>query len=167
MADNVIWTGWIAGVSLGIYALVQYWISDRQLGCSLAYGNFSRYIPGSRYFRTGDFSSTNNWRLWFFIGIPLGGFIASLTSPDVTIGINLSMGEFYERILPEPIWAKAVYLLIGGIIMSYGARLAGGCTSGHVIAGCSLRNPVSFLAAALFFVSGLAAVQFMFYMFAE
>ncbi len=163
MVDNIIWTGWIAGGLLGLYAIFQYWLSNKQLGCSLAYGNLSRYLPGSQFFKTGDFESLNNWRLWFIIGIPLGSFIAHLTSIDTPFSLTFGMGEMYDQIMPESTIGKVIYLISGGLAMGYGARVAGGCTSGHVIAGCSLVNPVSFLAAALFFVGGLITVQFLFF----
>jgi len=165
MSNNIIWAGWIAGSLIGLYALLQYWLSNQQLGCSLAYGNLSRYLPGSKMFVAGEFASLNNWRLWFIVGIPLGSFIAHITSIDTAFSINLSMGEMYDQVMPESMFGKILYLLSGGLAMGYGARVAGGCTSGHVIAGCSLINPVSFLAAALFFIGGLAAVQILFFVF--
>jgi len=163
MTNNIIWAGWTAGSLLGIYAIFQYWLSNKQLGCSLAYGNLSRYLPGSQLFKAGEFASINNWRLWFLLGIPLGSFIAHLSSIDTTFSFNLSMGVMYDKIMPDSIVGKALYLITGGLAMGYGARVAGGCTSGHVIAGCSVINPVSFLAAALFFIGGLVTVQVLFY----
>jgi len=165
MTQNIIWAGWFAGSLIGIYAVFQYWLSNKQLGCSLAYGNLSRYLPGSQLFKAGEFSSSNNWRLWFILGIPLGSFIAHLSSIDTAFTFDLTMGDMYEQIMPESIVGKALYLITGGLAMGYGARVAGGCTSGHVIAGCSLVNPVSFLAAALFFIGGLTAVQILFFLF--
>lgn len=165
MTNNIIWAGWIAGSFIGLYALLQYWLSNQQLGCSLAYGNLSRYLPGSQLFKSGDFSSLNNWRLWFIIGIPLGSFIAHITSIETAFTINFSMGDMYDQIMPDNMFGKIVYLISGGLAMGYGARLAGGCTSGHVIAGCSLINPISFLAGALFFVGGLVTVQLLFFLF--
>ncbi len=165
MTSNIIWSWWIAGGLLGLYAIIQYWISNQQLGCSLAYGNISRYLPGSRLFNSGEFSTPNNWRLWFIIGIPLGSFIAHITSIDNSFSFSLSMGQMYEQIMPENFVGKILYLIFGGFTMGYGARVAGGCTSGHVIAGCSLINPISFLAGALFFVGGLVTVQLLFFIF--
>jgi len=163
MTSNIIWAWWLAGGLLGAYAIMQYWLSNKQLGCSLAYGNLSRYLPGSQFFKSGEFESPNNWRLWFIIGIPLGSFIAHFSSIDTAFTVSLSLGQMYDQILPSNMALKIVYLVVGGLAMGYGARVAGGCTSGHVIAGCSLINPISFLAGALFFIGGIAAVQFLFF----
>ena len=177
----VIWAGWIGGIAIGLYSLLQLWISNKQLGCSLAYGNFCGMGSRLSYFHIGEFKQLNNWRIWFILGIPLGGFIALITSPDpmsdTLLGIplygqisnfispvpsfewSMDMGTKYNQILPQSDWLKAIVVTIGGILMGLGARLAGGCTSGHVIAGCSLLNPASFIAAALFFIGGLVTVQ--------
>lgn len=161
MTDVIVWSGWVGGFAIGIYLLGQHWISNRQLGCSLSYNVVCGVVSRLSYFRTGEFTSRNNWRLWFLLGLPLGGFIALITSgeswqPDFT------MGQLYESVLPDSIAAKAVWLIAGGALMGYGARLAGGCTSGHAVAGLALLNPPSMLAAALFFASGTATVQLLF-----
>ena len=50
--------------------------------------------------------------------------------------------------------------------MGIGARMSGGCTSGHVIVGCSLLNPASLIAGVVFFAGGLLVVQLLFFLFA-
>lgn len=165
MADVIVWPGWLGGLGIGLYLLAQHWASNRPLGCSLSYGGLCGLFSRVPYFTSGEFAHRNHWRLWFILGIPFGGFIALITS-----GANwtptFSMGEMYDAVLPRPLWAKALWLMVGGALMGYGARLAGGCTSGHAVAGLALLNPPSLLAAALFFASGLATVQLLFRAFA-
>ena len=162
MNEVIIWTGWIGGIAVGLYALAQFWLTNRQLGCSLAYGNVIGFTSRLRYFHQGDFAQLNNWRLWFIVGIPLGGFLAGVTSPGFEVGLKWSMGDVYDRVMPGNHWLKGLVVMSGGVLMGYGARLAGGCTSGHVIAGCALLNPPSLLAGGLFFVGGLSTVQLLF-----
>jgi uncharacterized membrane protein YedE/YeeE len=47
-------------------------------------------------------------------------------------------------------------LLVVGILIGYGARWAGGCTSGHGISGCSAGSPESFAATSTFFGVAIA-----------
>lgn len=162
MDDLIIWPGWVAGAAIGLYMLVQYWYSGILLGCSSAYCNPLTTFSRLELFTTGDTGSFNNWRLWFSIGIPLGSGLAAFTSPEYHWQLTLSMGEKYESLLPQTLWQRIVVLFAGGLAMGFGARLAGGCTSGHVISGVSLLNPPSLLAAVLFFAGGLAAVQLLF-----
>jgi len=165
MNDVVVWTGWLAGIAIGLYGLFQFWISNRQLGCSLAYGNFIGFCSKQPYFHQGHFKELNNWRLWFIIGIPLGGFIAALSSPEMEMSITWNMGVVYEKVMPESNALKALVVTLGGIFMGVGARMAGGCTSGHVIAGGAMLNPPSLFAGVLFFLGGLMSVQLLFLLF--
>lgn len=162
MFEVIIWPGWFGGAAIGVYLVLQHWLSNRPLGCSMSYGNLCGFVSRASYFHRGEFARLNNWRLWFLLGIPLGGLIATLTSNDGMWRPSFSMGELYDRVLPQALWAKGLVLMAGGVLMGLGARLAGGCTSGHALAGISLLNPTSLLVAALFFVGGTATVQIMF-----
>jgi hypothetical protein len=71
----------------------------------------------------------------------------------------------YEQVLPDAMWLRGLYLIAGGTLIGYGARLAGGCQSGHSINGMSLLNPPSLLASAGFFVGGIVSVQALFALF--
>jgi len=51
---------------------------------------------------------------------------------------------------------------VGGIVMAFGARLAGGCTSGHGISGTMQLAVGSWIAVICFFVGGIAAAMLMF-----
>lgn len=116
------------------------------------------------------------WNLVFLTGAIIGGFIAVtfLTSPepvqvsDATISLMTSMGintpidisEGYgylpSEIFGEPF--KPVNLLIligGGLMVGFGSRYAGGCTSGHAISGLSNLQLPSLIAVIGFFIGGL------------
>ena len=165
MSDTLFWPSWIGGLSIGLFALAQYWITNRQLGCSLAYGHVCGLVSRIEALHSGELAPADNWRLWFLLGLPLGGFLAAATSPAGHFSMSLSMGEMYDHVMPTALWGKALLLTAGGMLMGAGARLAGGCTSGHVIAGCALLNPASLLAGALFFSGGLVTVQVLFRLF--
>ena len=163
MTEVIVWSGWLGGLAVGLYALFQMVLSGKALGVSTGYGNVCSYISKTPFFHEGEYESANNWRLWFIIGLPLGGLLAAFTSPGEVIA-SFSMGSMYNSVLPQPLWAKGLVLLSGGFMIGYGARLAGGCPSGHSIAGMSMLNPPSILASAGFFVGGILVVQFLFRM---
>lgn len=164
--DIVIWAGWIGGIGVGAYAVLQYWLTGRQLGCSAAYGSACGIVSKAAFFQSEEMKPKDNWRIWFLLGLPLGGVVAVLTSPDANYEFTFSMGALYDQVLPDSLWAKGPVLIIGGIFMGLGARMAGGCTSGHAINGCALLNPPSLLAAGGFFLGGLVTVQSLFGIFA-
>ncbi len=160
MTEVIVWSGWIGGMAIGLYGLFQLLVTGKLLGVSSGYGNLCSLTSKLPHFHTKNYKS-ENWRLWFLLGLPLGGLLAALTSPG-DIVVSFSMGEMYDAVLPQALWLKGLVLIFGGFLIGFGARHAGGCPSGHAITGMSLLNPPSFLASVGFFLGGILAVQFMF-----
>jgi len=165
MTEVIVWSGWVGGLAVGMYALFQLYVTGKPLGVSTGYGNVCSFVSKADFFRQGDYEQPNNWRLWFIIGLPLGGLLAALTSPGEVVA-SFSVGQMYDSVLPQALWAKGLALMFGGVLIGYGSRMANGCTSSHAIAGISLLNPPSVLAAAGFFVGGVIMVQTLFRLFA-
>ncbi len=120
------------------------------------------------------------WNLIVVIGVIIGGFIANnFLSNDTSVDLNPkvitdlqakgfeSAGTAY---VPDMLFSngaltdpKALTLLIiGGLLVGFGARYAGGCTSGHAISGLSDLQIPSLIAVIGFFIGGLAMIHFIF-----
>lgn len=120
------------------------------------------------------------WNLAVVVGAVIGGFIAAnfLTvdpavdiAPETVVALEelgfKSAGEAYLPIrlfgteaLTDP---KSVFLLlIGGILIGFGSRYAGGCTSGHAISGLSNLQFPSLIAVVGFFIGGLIMIHLLF-----
>ncbi|WP_298882217.1 YeeE/YedE thiosulfate transporter family protein [uncultured Polaribacter sp.] len=118
------------------------------------------------------------WSLFFIVGIVIGGFISSefLMSSQV-IDLNpttvkeladLGFANAGNTYLPEEIFSlenlltvKGFLILIGaGILIGFGTRYAGGCTSGHAITGLSSLQLPSLVATIGFFIGGLVMTWF-------
>ena len=118
------------------------------------------------------------WNLTVVIGAIIGGFIAKhYLSNNSTTHLNIStvtelkqMGfknpgahlvpnEFFSiEAISSP---KVVLLLIiGGLLVGFGTRYAGGCTSGHAIVGLSSFQRPSLIAVIGFFIGGLVMTWF-------
>lgn len=115
----------------------------------------------------------NSWNLVFVLGSVVGGFIAYQwlsASDSVAIGPEtvhdlqeIGFTHVAEQYLPPEIFSldnllslKGILtLLIGGFLIGFGARYAGGCTSGHAIVGLSNLQLPSLVAVIGFFVGGL------------
>jgi uncharacterized membrane protein YedE/YeeE len=81
----------------------------------------------------------------FVIGLPLGAWlVASIAGPVVV------------RFAPS-----AGYLILGGLLVGFGTRLGGGCTSGHGVCGLSRLSPRSLFATSTFIATGLVTVAVM------
>ncbi|WP_124980663.1 YeeE/YedE family protein [Nonlabens xiamenensis] len=120
------------------------------------------------------------WNLMVVLGAAIGGFIAANFLSDNTVQINpevanqlaeqyeiKSAGEAYlppelfaTEVLGDP-WIIAI-LLVGGILVGFGARYAGGCTSGHAISGLSNLQLPSLIAVIGFFIGGLVMVNLLY-----
>jgi uncharacterized membrane protein YedE/YeeE len=121
-----------------------------------------------------------SWNLLFLVGAGLGGYIATnyLTAPDYVVAISeatiddLSALGFAAPTAYAPAsqfgmealssWQNILILVAGGFMVGFGARYAGGCTSGHAISGISDLQPASLLAVVGFFIGGLAMTHLIF-----
>jgi uncharacterized protein len=83
------------------------------------------------------------------LSIFIGGWVAAVTAGR--FHLRFDMGDGFRHIVTgNPIEMVAV-LFVGGILVGFGTRLAGGCSSGHGLNGCGRLQPVSLVATAVFF----------------
>ncbi|WP_412061962.1 YeeE/YedE family protein [Rubrivirga sp. IMCC45206] len=134
-------------------------------------------LPGKPAFLRYDWRSAGLWNLVFVAGIAAGGFLglrvfatpgAPLAlSPDTvaslaSLGITNLAGFVPTQLISWSALATpvgAVMVLGGGFLVGFGARWAGGCTSGHAISGLADLQIPSLVAVAGFFVGGLAVTH--------
>jgi len=119
------------------------------------------------------------WNLVVLLGAMLGGFVAVHYMSDPTnVAINpktieqlatLNIDAPNGKLAPEALFGNEVFsspkmlaiLLVGGILIGFGSRYAGGCTSGHAISGLSNLQIPSLKAVIGFFVGGLIMAHFL------
>lgn len=164
MTEVIVWTGWVGGIGIGVYALVQHWLTNQHLGVSTSFSAICTDVLKIRTFAKASVKAGGSWRLWFIIGIPLGALVAALTSPG-PIEASFSLGALYDAVLPASFALKALVLTLGGVLIGLGSRMSGGCTSGHSIAGIGMLNPPSILASVGFFAGGIIIVNLLFHVF--
>ncbi|GAA4960640.1 YeeE/YedE family protein [Algibacter aquimarinus] len=113
------------------------------------------------------------WNLTVVLGTIIGGFIAvqflsndsgtDLNSTTVTELQNMGFHNPGKTLVPNEMFSldilaspKALILLVvGGLLVGFGTRYAGGCTSGHAITGLSSLQKPSLIAVIGFFIGGL------------
>jgi uncharacterized membrane protein YedE/YeeE len=123
---------------------------------------------------------TKRWNLIFSVGAIIGGFIASrYLTKEKSIDLNprtvedlaaLGFNNAGLEYLPPEIYSPENFmsvkgllvLIIGGFLVGFGTRYAGGCTSGHAISGLSNLQLPSLIAVIGFFAGGLAMVHLIF-----
>ncbi len=88
------------------------------------------------------------------ISVFIGGLIAALVSGR--FDLRFDMGDAFRAIVTDNPIAMIVTLFFGGVLVGFGTRLAGGCSSGHGLSGCGRMRPVSLVATAVFFGTAVA-----------
>ncbi|RVU27403.1 transporter [Streptomyces antnestii] len=88
------------------------------------------------------------------VSIFLGGLIAATTSGRFRLRFDMGAG-FRDLVTADPT-AMIATLFVGGVLVGFGTRLAGGCSSGHGLSGCGRLRPVSIVATAVFFGTAVA-----------
>ncbi|WP_245766756.1 YeeE/YedE thiosulfate transporter family protein [Streptomyces colonosanans] len=92
------------------------------------------------------------------VSIFIGGLIASVASGRFELRYDMGPG-FRDLVTGDPL-IMVVLLFLGGVLVGFGTRLAGGCSSGHGLNGCGRLQPVSIVATAVFFGTA-AGVSFL------
>ena len=167
------WPWYVAGPLIGLTVPTLLLVGNKVLGISSALRHVcAACLPAGIPFLSYNWR-TEIWNLVFVLGIALGGFIGyrGLGHPDV-IGISaatvrdlkaqMHLTDF-SGLLPRELfaldnlanWKGWVFLVLGGFLVGFGTRYAGGCTSGHAISGLSNLQWVSLVAVIGFFAGGL------------
>lgn len=160
------WSPYVTGAGIGILVLISFLLADHPLGCSTAYVKAAgmigeaakpQSIRDSPYFRL--FPPEMDFALMIVPGILIGAFASAILG-----------GTFFLSLVP-PIWAarfsadpvlRLAAAFVGGVLLGFGARWAGGCTSGHGISGTAQLSLASCAAAACFFAGGIATAFLLF-----
>jgi len=151
-----------AGIGLAVLNCIVFLtaIFDRQIGASTTYPYVGDLLTGLT--QNDYFASTvkpGQWELIFLTGSLLSGLVISLIRKDFKIQLIHSGWAKTEGHSPVK---RIVWAFIGGFIMLIGARMAGGCTSGHVISG-GMQIAASSLLFGAFVFAGLLLTGKFFY----
>ncbi len=94
-----------------------------------------------------------DWKVMLvFVGVPVGALIAALKNGEFRG--HLVPERWRESFGPNPV-LRALAAFVGGFLIVYGARLAGGCPSGHGLSGMSQLSLSGFITVAGFFIGGI------------
>ena len=161
------WSPYTVGAGLGVLSWIVFAVVNQPLGISTslsaASGACTAFFVGwDEVFKNAywtKYAPKWDYGALFLIGTMLGAFLSAVAN-----------GTFRVEKVPR-VWSKefghssAVRFLaafIGGIIVMYGARMAGGCTSGHGISGGLQLALSSWLFLVVMFITGIATASLLF-----
>jgi uncharacterized protein len=166
------WPWYISGPLIGLTIPLLLILGNKTLGISSSFRHMcAACIPGDIEFLKYDWRK-EIWSLVFVAGILFGGFIAYhiIGHPGV-ISISADTAEHLENLgiedqsgfLPSEVFSweglftikGLILIVVGGFLVGFGTRYAGGCTSGHAIMGLSNLQWPSLVAVMGFFAGGL------------
>ncbi len=160
------WSPYAVGIGIGVLSWLTWLVSKKAIGCSTAFartaGMMEKLFRGKRvedkpYYQ--EFKPTVDWEWMLVAGIVFGALISSLLSGDFAwLWVPSRWAEaFGTSALP-----RVVVAFVGGVLLGFGARWAGGCTSGHGISGAMQLAVSGWVSAIFFFVGGILMAQIIF-----
>jgi uncharacterized membrane protein YedE/YeeE len=125
---------WGAGVLLAVLnvLIINVYVANRPIGASGAYPDLAGWLSGLSEAAYIKSLGTSHWELYFLLGALLGGFGAAVVSGDFQVKL---IPDLWRRLKGEAPGKRILWALVGGFYLIFGARLAGGCTSGHILSG--------------------------------
>lgn len=168
------WPWYVAGPLIGLFVPLLLLLGGKQFGISANLRHMcAATLPTKAAFFQYDWKKSGLWNLVFVGGVLAGGFVAGvlLGGTDVTIDLSASttaalrdLGiQDFSGLVPADLisWQGLatlpgfVMIVGGGLLVGFGARWAGGCTSGHAISGLADLQLPSLVAVVGFFIGGL------------
>lgn len=161
---NPSWSPYLVGAGIGILSWLVFLVVNKPLGMSTEVSKFSGWLAG--VFVGMDSVKENaywagttpaiGYSTVFLLMTALGAFLSSKMS-----------GTFAKELVPE-VWRdvrgpgvakRMIAAFLGGAVLLYGARMAGGCTSGHGISGTLQLAVSSWIFFAAMFASGIVTAK--------
>lgn len=152
------WSPYLVGALIGVLSMGTFYFSDKPLGASSVYariaGMLTRLIVPRRVkilplYR--ELEPKVEWETMLVAGVVIGAFVAAWTGGELT---GAWVPAAWAERFGDGVGLRSVAAFAGGAVMAYGARLAGGCTSGHGISGALQLSVGSWIALACFFIGG-------------
>jgi uncharacterized membrane protein YedE/YeeE len=173
------WPWYVSGFLIGMIMLSLIYFG-KAFGMSSNLRSLCSMAGAGKYVSFFNFDwKSQRWNLVVVLGAMLGGFVAvHFMSDPSNVDINpktiaqlaqLGIDAPNGKLMPDALFGPQIWqspksiliLLIGGILIGFGTRYAGGCTSGHAISGLSNLQLPSLKAVIGFFIGGLIMAHFL------
>lgn len=127
------------GLLIGLGVALLYLTTGRPGGISSAYSSVWSWCIQRPFFQSSTILSQRRWRILYALGLVLGGTLYWIS------GLPILSSDI-------PAWK----LMVGGVLIGFGTRLGGGCTSGHGICGMASLSPGSIAMVGIFLSTAIA-----------
>lgn len=167
------WPWYVAGPLIGLTVPTLLLIGNKSFGISSSLRHIcAACLPANISFFNYNWKK-EAWNLFFVAGVLMGGFVAVhfLENPNsfqLAPATETALRAFgisdFSGLMPADLFATAnlftlkglFFFVVGGLLVGFGTRYAGGCTSGHAIMGLSNLQWPSLVATLSFMAGGFA-----------
>jgi hypothetical protein len=161
------WNPYYVGIGIGILSWLAFLLVNKPIGMSTEVsklsGWFASLFVGMETVTNNEYWASKSpafgYSTLFLIFTFLGSGFSAWKSNDIKLQIIPSVWEKHQGSSPAK---RLIAAFIGGFILLFGARMAGGCTSGHGISGTMQLALSSWIFFAVMFSSGLITAKIIF-----
>ena len=136
---------YVGGPTLGLCVVAVRLLLNGRLGVTGGYSEVVEKVERRRL--------SFDWRGWFLIGLIAGAEVFALIAGTQTFH---GYGWLTATFTGDRRWIVAPILFAAGLLIGYGAKTAGGCTSGNGLSGTSMTSRAAVAATATFFATAIA-----------
>ena len=164
--EGVRWNPYLAGALAGLLAVVSLALTGKYFGASTTFvvsvnmiesAAVPEHAQGLAYF--AKYAPAPDWQMLFVAGIFAGALLSALTSGSFALEKAPTM--WVDRFGPS-LAKRGAVAFVGGVAAIMGARMAGGCPSGHGLSGLSQLAVSGFVALPCFFLGGLLMARILY-----
>ncbi len=145
-----------AGAGIAAITLLLLFVGNRRLGISTGFEDLCGLALPLPYFPRHVLRAARPWRLPFVAGLMAGGVLSAITGGGWAPTWDLGM---FDTVIGAGPAGKFAWMFAGGLLIGFGTRLAGGCTSGHGIFGLSNLEAPSLVSTLSFMAAGVVATH--------
>jgi uncharacterized membrane protein YedE/YeeE len=172
------WPWYVAGPLIGLTVPILLILGNKSFGISSSLRHIcAACIPANIPFFKYEWKK-ESWNILFVTGVLLGGVISAtyLANPEpvqVAPALQETLAGYgitnYDQLVPVDImnWESLatlrgfILMVVGGFLVGFGTRYAGGCTSGHSIMGLATLQWPSLIATMAFMIGGIIMANFL------
>jgi uncharacterized membrane protein YedE/YeeE len=168
------WSPYLVGTGIGVLSWATFYFMEKALGTSTSFVGAAGtgvcaiapdHVAGNPYYlkeygaKAGGFKPIFDWQMALDFALVAGAFLAAWLGG--TFRTERVPTVWIERFGPS-VARRYAAAFIGGFILLFGARMAGGCTSGHGISGSLQLAVSSWTFFVSMFISGIVTAAALF-----
>ncbi len=160
------WSPYLVGAGIGVLSWVTFLAMDKQLGVSTTFVRAVGAVEGAvapEHVAANPYLASHvkgagliDWQFALVLALAAGGFLSARLARNPR---GRELPALWRARFGDSRLARHLAAVAGGALVMFGARLAGGCTSGHGITGTMQFAVSSWVTLGAIFVGGMAAAR--------